>query len=150
MVGVSDHDKRGGGVEQTAPNACEPYAGDLHCEAEDGECGEIAEWRVQFHTGGCERFWRFACDNHVADFWGYHPEENGGAAGPEAVQSVEFSVAELEQVERALSNHLAPYVNPQIRGADVDDEGVAEMESALDTVRTTLQDRDMRDTEVER
>lgn len=58
-----------------SPNAIKEHEGGGNYECNVGACREKPEWDIELiDRHGVQGLVR-ACDEHVENFWGYHPEE---------------------------------------------------------------------------
>lgn len=56
-----------------SPNGIESHDGDKECNHKSG-CKEQAEWSIKLVNSHGQNGLIRACDDHVEDIWGYHPE----------------------------------------------------------------------------
>lgn len=59
--------------ERFSPNGISESDGDYECNS--GGCRSAADWDIELIDRHGQQGLVRACDDHVADVWGYHPEE---------------------------------------------------------------------------
>lgn len=77
-----------------SPNAIEEHSGDKECNHNSG-CHKNADWDVYLINGHGQSGLIRACDEHVEDIYGYHPEEKMS-------NSDVFSTEDRETLQRAV------------------------------------------------
>lgn len=71
---------KNGTSERFSPNDVKKYDGEKQCNHRSG-CSKIADWEViLIDRHGCNGLVR-SCDEHIEEFWGYHPDERVEADG---------------------------------------------------------------------
>lgn len=63
-----------GGTERWSPNRIEHHKGDKECNY--GGCRLRADWDIELINRHANLGLVRACGDHVAEYWGYHPDES--------------------------------------------------------------------------